>query len=158
MDLSDRYIEFAETLSELTTLENNIHNKRRLVEDIKKELKSEENNKSAGLEFTGHAFQQVSERLEEIALKDSVIYNDVFKNESPSESLLLPSNMKSFIITLLSNAHKKEQYKEEPSNKNNGESIFRYTININKWSNEKTLQFVAIVEDNFIKTRFFNWI
>jgi len=160
MSLSDKYVEFAEALSELTTLENNIHNKRRFVEDIKKELKSDESDKSIGLEFTGHAFLQISERLEEIALRYSTIYNDVFRVDSPSESLLVPSNMKSFIITLLSNAHKKEQFKEEQSrsNKNTNGVEFRYTININKWSDDKSLQFIAVVEDNYIKTGFFNWV
>ncbi len=160
MDLKDKYVEFAEAFSELVTAESRIHNKRRLVEDIKKELKSDKNNSSYGLDFTGHAFQQISERLEEIAMESSVIYRDVFKNDSPSESLLIPSNLKSFIMTLLSDANKKGQYKEEDSrsNKNPNSVEYRYTINMNKWNGEKSLQFIAIVEDNYIKTGFFNWI
>ena len=160
MNPKDRYIEFAEAFSELVTLESRIHNKRRLVEDLKQELKSEDNDGSYGLEFTGHAFKQISERLEEIAMESTIVYKDVFKSGSPSESLLIPSNLKSFIITLLSDANKKGQYKEEESksNKSPDGKEYRYTINMNKWNSDKSLQFIAIVEDNFIKTGFFNWI
>ena len=35
---------------------------------------------------------------------------------------------------------------------------YRYTIDMTKWSGEKNLQFVAIVENNHIKTGFFNWV
>lgn len=156
---NDRYIEFARALNELTTLESRIHNKRRLVEEIKQELKTEVDGGGFGVEFTGHGFKQISERLEEISLESQVIYNDVFKNSSPSDSLLLPSNLKSFIITLLSDANKKGQFsvEESKSPKNPNGKEYRYTINMKKWSGEKLLQFIAIVEDNYIKTGFFNW-
>lgn len=161
VDLKERYIEYAEALSELTTLENRIHNKRRLVEDIRTELESNESDKSFGIEFSGHAFKQISERLGELAMENPIIYEDVFKDGSPSESLIFPPNLKSFIITMLSNANKKGQYRKEESrsNKNSNGVEFRYTINMKKWSGEKKLlQFIAIVENNYIKTGFFNWV
>ena len=160
MDPKQKYIDFAETLSELTTLEIRIHNKRRLVENLKQELKSNKCDGSFGVEFTGHAFKQISERLEGLSMESPVIYKDVFKEDSPQDSLLLPSNLKSFIITLLSNANKKGDFKSEESksNKNTNGVEYRYTINMNKWSGEKILQFIAIVEDNYIKTGFFNWV
>ena len=160
MDPNDKYVEFAEAFSELITLENRIHNKRRLVEDLRRDLKSDECDGSFGIEFTGHAFKQISERLEEIAMESPAIYKDVFKEESPHDSLLLPSNLKSFVITLLSNANKKGHFKAEDSksNKNANGTEYRYTINMKKWSGEKLLQFIAIVEDNYIKTGFFNWV
>lgn len=157
MSIEDRYVEYAEALSDLVSLETNIHNKRRLVSELKLELNSKDNDGSFGVEFTAHAFKQISERLEELALEYPVIYQDVFK-ESPSESILLPSNLKTFVITLLADARKKNNFRKEES-KNTTEGFeFRYIINMNKWSNEKTLQFIAIVEGNFIKTGFFNWV
>jgi len=158
-DHKNMYVEFAETLNELINLENKIYNKRRLVEELRKELIEKNNNGSFGIEFTGHAFKQISERLEEIAMENPVIYKDVFKNDSSSDSLLLPSNLKSFVITLLSDANKKGQFiqEESKSNRNTNGVQYKYTINMKKWSNEKTLQFIVIVEDNYIKTGFFNW-
>lgn len=160
MESEEKYVEYASQLSELVTLESAIYNKRRLVEELKQELKSDENNKSCGLEFTGHAFKQISERLEEISMENSIIYREVFKSSSPSDCLLMPSNLKSFIITILSDANKNGQYKEEESrsNKNSDGTEYRYTINMNKWSGDKALQFIAIVENNYIKTGFFNWV
>lgn len=155
MNLSDTYIRYAESLSELTEMELKIHNKKALVYDLKEELKKEENG-SCGLEFTGHAFKQISERLEEIAMMSPVIRKDVFKDENYFKSLLLPSNLKPFIITLLASAHKKGNVKEEES-KSSGKE-YRYTVDMTKWSGEKNLQFVAIVENNHIKTGFFNWV
>ena len=159
-DPKEAYVEFAEALSELTTLENRIHNKRRLVEELRQELRSEKCDGSFGVEFTGHAFKQISERLEEVAMESPKAYQDVFQDDSPQDSLFLPSNLKSFIITLLSSANKKGFFKKEDSKSSKGtEGVeYRYTININKWSDKKLLQFIAIVEDNYIKTGFFTWV
>jgi hypothetical protein len=158
LSLEDKYIKYAETLSELTTMEAQIHNKKRIVEELRKDLVDQEKgDDSFGIEFTAHAFRQVSERLEFLAMENPVIYNDVFKKEMPSDSLLLPSNLKSFVITLLADARKKNNFTEEESKNSNGIE-YRYTINMNKWSDDKLLQFVAIVENNHIKTGFFNWV
>jgi len=157
--LEDEYINYAESLSELTAMEAQIHNKKRYVEDLKKQLMDPDaGDSSFGIEFTAHAFRQISERLEALVMENPVIFKDVFKDDSPSESLLMPSNMKSFIITLLSDARKKNNFTEEESKNTNNGIEYRYTINMNKWSNEKTLQFIAIIENNYIKTGFFNWI
>jgi len=155
MNISDTYIRYAESLSELTEMELQIHNKKYLVHDLKEQLKNEENG-SCGLEFTGHAFKQISERLEEIAMMSPVIRRDVFKDENYLKSLLLPSNLKPFIVTLLASAHKNGNVREEES-KSSGKE-YRYTVDMVKWSYEKNLQFIAIVENNFIKTGFFNWV
>jgi len=155
MALSNTYTQYAELLSELTEIESKIHNKRMLVLDLKDRLKSEEIG-SCGIDFTGHAFKQISERLEEIAMMSPVIRKDVFRDDEVSQSLMLPSNLKSFIITLLASALKNGNVKEEDS-KSNGKE-YRYTVDMSKWSGEKNLQFIAIVENNNIKTGFFNWI
>lgn len=155
LSLEDDYIKYAESLSELTSMESGIHNKRRFVIDTRNKLISDDGDASFGIEFTAHAFKQIAERLEELALSDGIIYSDVFKSD-PSESLMSPSNLKSFVITLLADARKKNNFKEDTSKSNGIE--YRYTINISKWSNEKTLQFIAIVENNNIKTGFFNWV
>jgi hypothetical protein len=155
-DLSDRYLDYAELLSELTTLELKLRNMKRATEEFKTELTQIENDGSYGVDLSAHAFKQISERLEILSLENSVINNDVFKG-SRAECLLLPSNLKSFIITLIANARKKGDFKIDKS-KNSDGSEYRYTIDLKGWSNEKVLQLVCIVENNYIKTGFFNFV
>jgi len=156
IELVDKYLEFAEMLSETTTLELKLRNLKRVTEELKEELSQEKNDGSFGVELSGHAFKQISERLEILALENSDINKDVFK-ESKVEWLLLPSNLKSFIITLLANARKRGDYKAEKS-KNSEGLEYRYTIEIKGWSNEKILQLICIVENNYIKTGYFNFV
>jgi hypothetical protein len=126
--LEDKYLEFAELLSELSSHELKIRNMKRLVEELRNDLSQVGNDGSYGMDFSGHAFKQISERLEILAMENPAIYKDVFK-ESRSDWLLLPSNLQTFIITLLANARKKGNFKEEKSKNSNG-TEFRYTIDI----------------------------
>ena len=150
-----KYLEYAELLSELYTAERKIRNSRRLVEELKAELSTCDG--SYGLDLSAHAFKQISERLEALALEHPQIYKDVFIRDSRAECLLLPSNLKTFIITLIANAKKKGTYSEVPS-KNSSGSEWKYTIEIKGWSSDKTLQLICIVENNNIKTGYFNFV
>jgi len=156
-DISNKYIEYAEMLNDLTSAEMKLQNIRRVIDDIRTGIISDENDGSCGLDFTAHAFKQLSERLERLAMENTLIYNDVFGKENKSEYLLSPSNLKCFIITILADAHKKKNYTKEKS-KNSDGFEFRFIIDIKKWSQEKTLQLVCIIENNVIKTGYFNWI
>ena len=155
-DLEDKYLEYAEILSDLSTNELKIRNMKRILEELKIELSQEGSDGSYGIELSAHAFKQISERLEGLALENSIIYKDVFK-DAKSECLILPSNLKPFIITLVADARKKQSFTKEKSKNSDGVE-FRYTIDLQKWSNEKILQLVCIVENNYIKTGFFNFV
>ncbi len=150
------YIEYAEALSGVSSLEKDLHNKKRMLEEIKKNLSAPDCDGGFGTEVSAHAFRQIAERFEELALENAIIHTDVFKPDSPQESLLLASNLKSFIITLLASARIKGQFKKGEAA--NGGKEFRFTVDINSWSGDKTLQFVGIVQNNVIKTGFFNWV
>ena len=156
MDLNSIYIQYAEMLSSIINTEKELHDKKKVLKDLKDKFNSNECDGGYGVEISAHAFRQIAERLESLAMGSSVIYKDVFNPDNPSRSLLLPSNMKSFIITSLANARSKGLFQIEPSKDNGNE--FRYTIDIRKWSGSKTLQFVSIVENNNVKTGFFNWV
>jgi len=154
-DLQKKYTDFSVTLSDLVDTESEIHNKRRLLISLADDLNDKDKSDgSYGIEFTDHAFRQLSERLEEIAEEDPVIYSDVYKD---GRYLISPSNMKSFIITALANARENGHYSEEDSRNSNGKE-FRYTIDMKKWSNIKSLKLVIIVENNKIKSGWFNWV
>jgi hypothetical protein len=156
-ELADKYLEYAEMTSELASVELRSQNIRRLMEEIKTKITNSYIGECCGLELSAHAFKQLSERLEKLAIENTVIYEDVFNKPTKSEYLLLPSNLKSFIITLLSDALKKGNYKKEQS-KNSGGYEYRFTIDIKKWSDDKTLQLICIVENNNVKTGYFNWV
>jgi len=157
MGLEDRYLEFAEMITELSSMEIKIHNMRRGVEDLKAELSGPNSDGGYGIELSAHAFKQISERLENLAFGNSAIYSDVFKNEK-CETLLLPSNLKSFIITMIADARKKGNFVKEKSKNSSGGIEFRYTIEMSKWSNDKLLEFICIVENGNVKTGYFNWV
>jgi len=154
-DLQKRYTEYSAILSDLVDIEAETHNKKRILIDLADELNnSEENDGSYGIEFSSHAFYQLSERLEQIAMENPIIHSDVYKED---KCLLSPSNLKSFIITAISNARENGSFKEQDSKNSDGKE-FRYTINMKKWSNQKSLKLVIIVEDNKIKSGWFNWV
>ena len=156
ISFEDKYLEYAEMLSEHSTVELKLRNIKRIIEELKIDLFQDGNDGSYGIELSGHAFKQISERLEILALENILIYKDVFKDPK-AECLLFPSNLKSFIITLLADARKKGNFVKDKS-KNSQGCEYRYTIDIKSWSNDKALQLVCIVENNYIKTGFFNFV
>lgn len=157
-ELNEIYIQYAESLSELITLENKLSNQKILAENLRKTLLSEETDGGYGIDMTAHAFKQISERMEDLVMENGDIRADVLNTSDPEKSLIMPSNLKSFIISILADARKKGFYKKIPS-KSGGSGIeFHFTIEIKKWSNERVLQFTGIVENGNIKTGYFNWI
>jgi len=94
-----------------------------------------------------------------LALDNDIIYRDFVNLNEPTKSLSIPSNLKSFIFTLVASAKKKGSYSKENSKNTEDGFEFRYNIEIKKWSSTKsTLQFVCIVENGNIKTGYFNWL
>ncbi len=151
-NLSDIYINYAETLSDINETEINLQNKKLLLQEYKTKLDAEKQKRAYATEITDHAFRQIMTRLAELANSNPVIKNDVYKS-NPSESLTSPPGMMSFIISTLANANKKGYFKEEQSRHTEGGIEFHYSVDIKKWK----VRFVAIVENNHIKTGFFNW-
>lgn len=157
-ELDDLYLEFAKELSELGSLEMHMSELKRSIEDKRYSLVSSEGDGSHGVEISAHAFKQIAERLELIAMENDDIYRDFINIQNPNESKSIPSNLKSFIITLIASAKKKGAFSKEPSKNTTGGYEYRYNIEIKKWSDAKnTLQFICIVENNNVKTGYFNW-
>lgn len=158
-EFDDLYVEFAKELSELGGLEMQVSELKRSIEEKRFSLISNEGDGSHGVEISAHAFKQISERLEILALENDDIYRDFINVSNPSQSKSIPSNLKSFIITLIASAKKKGSFSKEPSKNTTGGFEYRYNIEIKKWSDAKnTLQFVCIVENNNVKTGYFNWL
>ena len=156
-EMDDVYLAFAKELSELGEKGMRISELRRSVQEKKESLSSSEGDGSHAVDISAHAFRQISERLEILALENEIIYRDFININSPSESFSIPSNLKSFVITLIANAKKKGHFSKESSKNTVGGFEYRYNIEIKKWSDAKsTLQFTCIVENNNVKTGYFN--
>jgi hypothetical protein len=150
------YLQYAEITTEISGLEFELSEKKRAIKEIRDELTSYDNGRY-GLDLTAHAFTNISNRLSELASESSVIYSDVYNKENPNKSLLWPSNLKAFIISIIASC--KEDGREKESKNTSGGKEYHFDIEIKKWSTDKdVLVFTAIVESNMIKTGYFNWI
>lgn len=149
-DLDEIYLQFAETISNINEKEIELSNQKLLLDDLKKKLTSQESDGSYATEITAHAFKQIAERIELLARESGTINADV-ENQKLSKA----SNMKSFIFTSLALAHKNKQFIKKTSKSNGTE--FQFSIKMNKWSDEKTLEFIAVTENSCVKTGYFNW-
>ena len=150
------YTQYAETLSALTDRELDVLNQRRLLADLRRQILKTED-ASYGLEITDHVFRQIAERLEEEAMAHTSVYDDVFNVGEPHKSLIVPSNLKSFLINMIAIARKEKTFDKKTSR--NGGIEFKYVVTISKWNTEhQEMQLTIIVENHAIKTAFFNLV
>lgn len=153
--LEKKYKQFAESLTEQASLEIKIGNVKRANEELKKEFEKEKDG-SFGIELSAHAFKQISERLEVLVLENANIYYEVFKGVK-EDCVFLPSNLNAFVISLIAKAREKGCFVKEKSKNSQDGYEYRYTYDITEWSVERPMQFICIVENNNIKTGFFNF-
>jgi hypothetical protein len=156
---TSRYNDYAKLFGEVVSLESTLSNSRRSLNDLREIIKEEDGDGSVGLIFSSHAVDQIQERLEILSRESSIIYEDVFNTEDPSKSIIWPSNTRAFIFGMMAKAAENESVQTEPSRSTKDGKEYHYKIEIKKWStNEKKLVFVGIVENNTIKTAYFNWV
>jgi hypothetical protein len=158
-DTDITYQKYAEAISERTDVERRISNLNLLTEDLKSIVKAADKDGSYGLHFTDHSLARIADRLEELAYESRAIYEDVINPNNSDAALILPQNLRVFIIGLLSKARIKKSYTVEESKNNPGCKEYQYNIEIKNWSSEGyKLMFTGIVERNAIKTGYFNWV
>lgn len=153
------YLQYAEVLSDVSTLELELSEKKRALNEIRSELEScRKDDGSYGLDLTAHAFTNITDRLSQLAYEFPVIYNDVFNPNQPSRALLWPSNLRAFIISILASSREKKSFQEKPSKNTAGGKEYHYNAEIKKWgTDKKVLIFTAIIESGVVKTGYFNW-
>lgn len=145
------YMQFAESLANLSNLEISTGAAKRNVEEIREEL-YKHNQDGYAVELSAHAFTNISARLHALTFESKIVYSDVTKPEEPNKSLLIPSQLRAFIISLIANAKINEDFKIKGRE-------YHYNIEMIKWSNSHhMLVLTAIVEENVVKTGYFNWI
>ena len=155
-DLEDLYIEFAELTHQINDTTRDFKNKKKALDKIKDNFNTPESDGSFAIEFSDHAFKQISTRLEELMSENEMANKDILRSDNKSDSLILPSNLESFIITLLATSRKNKNFKKQKSK--SGGTEYHIFSDIKRWSSDKVLQFVGIVENNTLKTGFFNWV
>jgi hypothetical protein len=157
--MKNRYSDYAKIFGDVVALESSLAASRRALEDMKRIIREEDTDGIVGIEFSAHAIKQIQERLEALANESSVIYRDVLNTEHPEESILWPSNTKAFITGIMAKASDNGSVSPEPSRSNSTSYEYHYKIEIQKWStDDKKLMFIGIVENNTIKTGYFNWV
>ena len=141
------YLQYAEVLSKIASLEFELSNEKRTLEEIKDELMTEAGNDGGfGIELSAHAFTNIANRLTALGSDSKVINNDLFNVKSQSESLIWPPNMKAFVIGMIANARHKNEFTIKDSKNNNGNKEYHYEIEIKNWSTQRqALIFIAIV-------------
>jgi hypothetical protein len=144
--------------AELSEAERRAYNLRRLADDMKKEILALDKDGSCAIEFSDHAFKRIAEHIESLAMQRTDIFIKVFRSDSPVESVVAPSILKTFILALMAKARKDGRVTKLPSKKNAGSFEYHHIIEIEDWSDEdRRLIFTGIVENNKLKTGFFNW-
>ena len=144
-------MQFAEALADLSNLEISTGHARRSVEEIREEL-YKHNNDGYAVELSAHAFTNISARLHALTCESKIIYDDVTRPDDHNKSLLIPSQLRAFIISLIAKAKIDEDFKHKGRE-------YHYNIEMVKWSNSHhMLVLTAIVEESVVKTGYFNWI
>jgi len=148
------YRDYVKTYHEVVDLSRTLNTKRRELDALTIELNKDG---KFGLELSSHAQAQISERLEDLTSDNQIIYNDVFRPESQQDALIIPSNLKSFALSLLSKAI--DEGTVEKKNSRSGGFEYHHNTTVKKWvSGKKVIQFTGIVENGIIKTGFFNYV
>ena len=153
------YEKFVEVKRNIATLEKKVRDNKKYLNTIINELKSEGKNSGRfALDISGHGFKQIYEKLEVMASDYDSIFRIVYNPDNPSEALIASTNLKVFIFTMLAKAEKEHKWKSKKSQNNKNGIEYVYTVEVERWKqgNRKCL-FTAIVENNNIKTGYFDW-
>ena len=150
------YNEYARLLSEIADIEVGLLEKKYRLGELRQSILDNSDDGSIALQISDHAFSRASHRLRELSSENPIIYRDVFPPAELEKSMLTPENLESFIITTISKSRDDESFTSKKSR--SGGVEFVYTVNMSKWSTaNKQLYFVAVVENNNVKTIYFNW-
>lgn len=101
-----------------------------------------------GTSLSSHAFRRVYDRIEKLLVENPFIYKAV--NDS-GNTIFRPSNMFMFVTDLILKARLEGNFVKQP----NGQ--YKYVTKVEEWCNDDfSVEFVCYVENNNIKTIFFN--
>jgi hypothetical protein len=154
--MDNEYSEFAKLKSRISDNEFDLAKDKREFEELEAIIKSDDDGSHATI-ISSHAFDQISDRLEQVTRESGAAYSDIFSKQ-PEDILFIPSKLKAFIITMLSKAREDGSFEKKRSKNSNGFE-FVYNVNISKWSkNGSTLLFTCFVENNVVKTGYFNFV
>jgi len=105
--------------------------------------------------LTDHAFHQIIDRLEELSLKYDVVYNDIM-TKPVYDSIFLPSKLREFVFDKVCVSIKDDTKTSKKSRSGGVEYIFN--VHMDNWNigGGKHITFSVIVENNVVKTGYFN--
>lgn len=103
-----------------------------------------------------HAALKATERIQEFADTCQELFSEIVNAIEPDMSLSLIANMKAFVIKILADAYVNKRFVAQQSK--TGSTEWKYIYNVPGWEfSGRAIEIVACVEDNVVKTVFFNW-
>lgn len=154
--MNTKYIEWVKLLSEITDEKKVTIRKINKAEALEEDIVGGEDGSMLPTKITDHAMTQIHRRLAGLTNKSTVAFEDVM-NKKASDSLLDPDNLECFIFTMISKSYKDGTYKSKKARSGGSEYVFN--INMPNWNTKnKKLVFSMIVENNVVKTGYFNLV
>ena len=154
--MNDKYIEWVKLLSEITDEKKVTVRKINKAEALQRDIVEGEDGDILPIKITDHAMTQIHRRLADLANKSPKAFDDIM-NKTADASLLDPDNLECFIFTMVSKAYGDNSIKKKKSRSGSTEYVFN--VNISKWKTKnKELVFSMMVENNVVKTGFFNLV
>jgi hypothetical protein len=152
--MSEKYMQWVELQTEISEDKKLISAKSNQLIDMEEDLTSHKDSGMYPTKITDHAMTQISDRLENLAHDSKPAYKDII-NKSAKHSMLLPSNLRNFILTMVAKSIELGAYKSKKSRSGGTEYI--YSVKMSKWEVDRSITFTLIVENSVVKTGYFNY-
>ena len=151
--IEEMYEEYVGMLKELPKLERDLSNFKISMNKLKTDIKNSDNAGMFPVSISAHAYKNISDRLEVVTRNSYVAMSDAMEY-----NLFTPSNLNAFVINNIHTAINNNSYTKSRSGKNSYE--YKYKATLSTWVDidGKTCDFTAIVENNNVKTGFFNFV
>ena len=155
--MKEKYITLVKLLKKIDDSKALTSSMEEEVEQLEEEIiNSDSNNGAFPLLVTDHAIAQTLERLEALMRRSPRARRDIGERDFEN-SLLLHSNLRHFILIMVVRATEDNSVRPRKSRGGGKGTEYVYTVNLHKWkTRDKSLNMSIIVENNTVKTCYFN--
>jgi len=154
--MDKEYTKLTALIKKIAENDRNLAKDKSMLDEIKKKITENDTVGEYAMTVTSHAFEQISSRLEQVAYESQVAYKDIMDCKS-EDSIFIPSNLRSFIIENIAKSRKDSTF-ERRTARNSGGNEFVYNVALTSWNTDKDLFMSIIVENNVVKTGYFNFV
>lgn len=153
MNNMDKYTSYIAKLKNRHHPDSEYYKEGRYMQELVSNIQ-EEDDGGLPLFISAHAFHRAYIRIEELMALHKSVYDNIAHSNN---SIFLPSNMVSFLYDYILHAKLSNNYQKTA--RGDGGYKFKYWNYINDWSDDDyKIELVVFIEDNTLKTVFFNII